>query len=84
MSKTVNNFGILINHNFGNSSTLHQLQKFGKLAKEVDNIMQAEKDKRLEDGKNSGNEKEDKRRFIKTIYNYQGEKIFVVLHSFSV
>lgn len=33
LSKTVNNFGVLINHNFGTSSTLHQMQKFGKLAK---------------------------------------------------
>lgn len=39
----------------------------------------------MEDSKkNSANEKEDKRRFAKTIYNYQGEKIFVILHSFSV
>ena len=33
MSKTVTNFGVLINQNFGSQSTLHQMQKFGKLAK---------------------------------------------------
>jgi hypothetical protein len=33
MQRTVNNFGVLINQNFGTQSTLHQMQKFGKLAK---------------------------------------------------
>ncbi len=67
---------------------MHQLQKFGKLAKEVDNIMQAQKDRPLDDAKRNSasriNEKEDKRTFIKSIYNYQGEKVFVILHSFSL
>lgn len=50
--------------------------------------MQTQKDRPLEDAKKiSGsriNEKQDKKTFIKSIYNYQGEKVFVVLHSFSL
>ena len=43
--KTVSNFGVLINKNFGNETVLHQSQKFGKMALSVNKLLIQEKDK---------------------------------------
>lgn len=37
--KTVCNFGVLLNKNYGNETSVHQAQKFGKLAVKVNDIM---------------------------------------------
>ena len=42
--KTVNNFGVLLHRNFVGTTTLHQAQKFGKVANTIDTVMQEEKD----------------------------------------
>ena len=37
--KTVSNFGVLINKNFGTETSVHQAQKFGKMAAGINKIM---------------------------------------------
>ena len=86
---TVRNFGVLLNRNFGTETTIHQMQKFGKIAKNMNKIMFEEKDQVLTDPKKLAllkkqKEYSDIRTQIKSIYDYNGHKLFVVLKSFSI
>ena len=80
----MNNFGVLLHRNFIGTTTLHQVQKFGKLAAPVDTIMQADKDRPVEKGKAGNKKLIDTRTSLKAIYEYKGHKLLLVLHSFCI
>jgi hypothetical protein len=67
------------------TSTLHQAQKFGKVAIAIDHVMQEEKDKPNESRK-MGHKKTliDTRTALKSIYEHKGHKLLVTLKSFSI
>jgi hypothetical protein len=87
--KTVSNFGVLINKNFGNETTVHQSQKFGKIAKKIDRIMMQEKDKPTYNEKKNAilkkiKDRSDNRTTIKAVYDFAGEKLHITLKSFTI
>jgi hypothetical protein len=87
--KTVSNFGVLINKNFGNETTVHQSQKFGKIAKKIDHIMMQEKDKPTYNEKKNAilkkiKDRSDNRTTIKAVYDFEGEKLHITLKSFTI
>lgn len=76
---------MLLQRNFQGLSTLHQAQKFGKIATEVDKNMQEEKDRSAEGSKNSHKRTlSDARTALKAIYEYNGHKLLLTLKSFSI
>ena len=87
--KTVSNFGVLINKNFGNETSVHQAQKFGKMAAGINKIMLQEKDKPIYNEKKNAllkkiKDRSDNRTSIKTVYDYKGQKLHATLRSFFV
>jgi hypothetical protein len=67
------------------TTTLHQAQKFGKIALAIDRVMQDEKDK-VVDPKKTGQKKTlvDPRTTLKAIYEHKGHKMLVTLKSFAI
>jgi hypothetical protein len=64
------------------------MQKLGPIAKHMNKIMEADKDKPLNDKKSALMKKirdrSDNRTFLKSVYDLNGEKVFVVLKSFNI
>jgi hypothetical protein len=87
--KTVSNFGVLMSKNFGNETTVHQSQKFGKIAKRIDRILMQEKDKPIYNEKKNAilkkiKERSDNRTTIKAVLDFEGEKLHITLKSFTI
>lgn len=87
--RTVSNFGVLINKNFGNETSVHQSQKFGKMAAGINRIMLQEKDKPMFNEKKNAllkkiKDRSDNRTSLKAVYDWHGQKIHATLKSFCV
>lgn len=68
---------------------MHQTQKFGKIAQQINNIMLQEKDKPIFNEKKNAlmkkiKDRSDNRTSIKTVYDFMGHKLHVTLKSFSL
>lgn len=84
---TVSNYGVLLNRNFIGTSTLHQMQKYGKIAKNMDRLMQEEKDQSRPDSKNDASHRQsitDARTSIKAVHELNGHRLLLTLSSFSI
>jgi hypothetical protein len=75
---------VLLHRNFVGTSTVHQRQKFGKLAVGVDQAMQIDKDKPVEAGQGGHKKIVDTRVALKSIYEYKGHKLLLTVHSFAI
>jgi len=76
---------VLLHRNFVGTTTLHQSQKFGKIALAIDKVMQDEKDKHIEARKISQNKTfVDPRTTLKAIHEHNGHKLLVTLKSFAI
>ena len=74
-----------MHRNFVGTTTLHQAQKFGKVACSIDASMLEEKDKPV-DERRTGHRKSfvDARTCLKAIYEHQNHRLLVTLKSFVI
>ena len=74
-----------MHRNFVGTTSLHQAQKFGKVACSIDASMLEEKDKPV-DERRTGHRKSfvDARSCLKAIYEHQGHRLLVTLKSFVI
>lgn len=84
---TVRNFGVLMNKNFGQESTQHQIQKFGPRVKKLNDFMISGGGSLEDTTKKNAlmqkiKDRSDGRTFIKAIYQKDEVKIFASLKSF--
>ena len=87
--KTVRNFGVLMNKNFGSETTQHQIQKFGGRVKKLNEFMTNNTGK-VEEGSKKAllmqkvKDRSDGRTFIKAIYEHGKSKLYVTMKSFEL
>lgn len=85
--KTVRNFGVLMNKNFGSETTQHQIQKFGSRVKKLNEFMVSNTGT-VEEGSKKAmlmqkvKDRSDGRTFIKAIYEHSHSKLYVTMKSF--
>lgn len=83
--KTVRNFGVLMNKNFGSETTEHQVQKFGPRVKQLNEFMstsqKSEESSRKAMLLQKVKDRSDGRTFIKAICEHGSTKLYLTLKS---